>query len=78
MWFEILFTFLMLNRWTRAPALWFGILFHLGIWVMIEVGWFSFYTIALYGVWVPDWFWRRLDGVSAIPPQRWGAAGQAA
>ncbi|RIK76074.1 MAG: hypothetical protein DCC68_20055, partial [Planctomycetota bacterium] len=34
----------------------------LGIYAMIEVGWFSFYTIALYGVWIPDAWWRRYFG----------------
>jgi hypothetical protein len=60
-WWEVLFPLLVLSRHTRAFALWFGVLFHLGIWLTIEVGWFSFYTVALYGVWVPDSFWRRWD-----------------
>jgi hypothetical protein len=58
---EVLFPFLVLSRWTRKWTLWFGILFHLGIWLVLEVGWFSFYSIAFYGVWVPDRFWERLD-----------------
>jgi hypothetical protein len=61
---EVLFPLLMLHRWTRGPALWFGVLFHLGIYLTIEVGWFSFYTLTLYAVFVPDWFWRRFDRVS--------------
>jgi hypothetical protein len=60
-WWEVLFPVLVLFRGTRWLALWFGVMFHLGIWLTIEVGWFSFYTLALYGVWVPDWFWGRLD-----------------
>jgi uncharacterized membrane protein YphA (DoxX/SURF4 family) len=56
-WWEVFFPLLVLNRWTRRWALWFGVLFHVGIWLTIEVGWFSFYTLALYGVWVPDEFW---------------------
>lgn len=60
-WWETLFPLLVLNRHTRAVTLWFGVLFHLGIWLTLEVGWFSFYTLALYAVWVPDWFWERLD-----------------
>jgi uncharacterized membrane protein YphA (DoxX/SURF4 family) len=60
-WWEALFPLLVLNRWTRRWALWFGVLFHLGIWLTIEVGWFSFYTWVFYGVWVPDRFWARWD-----------------
>jgi hypothetical protein len=57
-WWETLFTPLVLCRWTRKWTLWFGVLFHLGIWLTIEVGWFSFYTLCLYAVWIPDSFWR--------------------
>lgn len=60
-WWEALFPLLLLSRRTRIIALWFGILFHLGIHLLIEVGWFSYYTLALYGLWVPDWFWQRFD-----------------
>jgi hypothetical protein len=60
-WWEALFPLLVLPRWTRGPALWFGVLFHLGIYFTIEVGWFSFYTLSFYGVWVPEWYWRRWD-----------------
>jgi hypothetical protein len=58
-WWEALFPLLVLSRWTRRWALWFGVLFHLGIWATIEIGWFSFYSLSLYGVWVPDEFWER-------------------
>lgn len=61
---EVLFTPLVLFRRTRPWALWFGILFHLGIWFTIEVGWFSFYTMSYYGAWVPDTFWERWYGKS--------------
>jgi hypothetical protein len=60
-WWEVLFPLLVLHRWTRKWALLFGILFHVGIWLMIEVGWFSFYTLSFYGVWVPASFWQRFD-----------------
>jgi hypothetical protein len=60
-WWEVLFTPLVLFRWTRALALWFGILFHVGIWLTIEVGWFSFYMLPFYAVWIPDRFWKRWD-----------------
>jgi predicted DCC family thiol-disulfide oxidoreductase YuxK len=61
-WFEVLFTPLVLWQRTRKWTLWFGVAFHLGIYLMIEVGWFSFYTIAMYGVWIPDAWWRRYFG----------------
>jgi hypothetical protein len=58
-WWETLFPLLVLSRWTRRWALWFGVLFHIGIWLTIEIGWFSFYSLTLYAVWVPDEFWER-------------------
>lgn len=61
-WFETLFPLLVLWPRTRKWTLWFGVLFHLGIYLMIEVGWFSFYTIAMYGVWIPDSWWQRYFG----------------
>ena len=59
LWWEVLFPLLVLYRRTRFPALLFGLLFHLGIWLTIEVGWFSFYIMSFYAVWVPDSFWER-------------------
>jgi hypothetical protein len=76
-WFETLFILLVLNRWTRPWALWFGLAFHLGIWLTIEVGWFSFYTCTFYGVWVPDWFWQRYDRLFTGNPPREDQPGQA-
>jgi len=61
-WWETLFPVFMLSRWTRKWALWFGVAFHLGILLTIEIGWFSFYTTALYAVWIPDRFWERWCG----------------
>jgi len=58
-WWEVFFSVLVLFRRTRGFALLFGLLFHLGIYFTIEVGWFSFYTLSFYGVWVPCWFWER-------------------
>jgi hypothetical protein len=56
---ETLFPLLVICRWTRRWTLWFGVLFHVGIYLTIEVGWFSFYTLSLYGVWIPGEFWDR-------------------
>jgi hypothetical protein len=65
-WWETLFPFLVLNRWTRPPALVFGVLFHVGIWLTIEVGWFSFYMFPYYAVWVPDRFWARRSRPASV------------
>jgi hypothetical protein len=51
--FELLFIPLVCFRRTRPWALWCGVLFHLGIVALVEVGWFSFYSLAMYGVWAP-------------------------
>jgi hypothetical protein len=77
-WFETLFPLLMLSRWTRKWTLWFGVLFHIGIWLAIEVGWFSFYTICMYGVWIPDRFWERWLGKRQRLPGRESRQGQGA
>jgi len=61
--FELGFTPLALWRRTRKWVLWAGVLFHLGIFAAIEVGWFSFYTMAMYAAWIPSQWWaRRFDG----------------
>lgn len=58
-WWEFLFPWLVLYRHTRPWTLWFGVLFHVGIFLTLEVGWFSLYTLCFYTVWLPDWFWDR-------------------
>lgn len=58
-WWEVLFPVLVLFRRTRKWTLIFGLLFHLGIWVTLAIGWFSFYSMCLYAVWVPDEYWER-------------------
>jgi hypothetical protein len=88
-WWELFFPLLMLHRWTRRPALAFGVLFHLGIFFTVEIGWFSFYTLSFYGVWVPCRFWARFDappgggptadpGREALSPGRAGGGAPAA
>jgi uncharacterized membrane protein YphA (DoxX/SURF4 family) len=82
-WWETLFpVFMVTNKWTRRAALLFGILFHLGIWFTVEVGWFGFYTMAFYGVFTSCEFWAwwtsrkkqapppAASGVQAAPAQR--------
>lgn len=73
-WWETLFPLGVLFRWTRKWTLWAGVLFHLGIFLTIEIGWFSFYTTALYAVWIPESFWERwtqkkggLPGINGEP-----------
>jgi hypothetical protein len=55
---EVMFPLLVMSRWTRKWTLAYGILFHLGIFVTMAIGWFGFYMIALYGVWTTDAFWE--------------------
>jgi hypothetical protein len=56
---EVFFPLLVVFRPTRKWALLFGILFHLGIWVTVCIGWFSFYMLCFYAVWLPDELWQR-------------------
>jgi hypothetical protein len=58
-WWETLFPLLMLSRWTRKWSLGFGVAFHFGIFMTMEVGWFGFYMTSLYAVWISDEFWAR-------------------
>jgi hypothetical protein len=59
---EVLFPFLLFTRPTRWLALITGLMFHIGIFVMLDIGWFSIYALCYYAVWVPDEFWAWLDG----------------
>jgi hypothetical protein len=74
--FETFFPLLVLYRRTRKWTLWFGVLFHLGIYLSLEVGWFSFYVLCLYGVWVPDAFWDRWARSKKVSPAGASAAGR--
>jgi hypothetical protein len=53
---EVSIPLLVIHRWTRVPALWFGVAFHLGIWVSMELGSFVPYMLCLY---VPLLPWHR-------------------
>ncbi len=48
--------------WTRRPALWFGVAFHLGIWLLMEIGGFAPYMLTLYLPLLP---WERWRGRNA-------------
>ena len=74
-WWEALFPLLVLWRPTRKWALFYGILFHIGIWVTIAIGWFGFYMISFYGVWVPDAFWQKCAHKPAVATELPIAAG---
>lgn len=54
--FEVLFPLLVLVRPIRVYVLWYGVLFHLAIFLTMEVGWFSFYSLAMYPAWLTDRF----------------------
>ena len=54
---ELSFPLLVAIRWTRTPTLILGILFHLGIWASLELGFFSAYMLTMYLPLVP---WERL------------------
>ncbi len=66
--FEVFFPLLVFFPRTRMWTLLAGLCFHLGIYALIEVGWFSFYTMAMYVVWIPDAWWCRRRPDSA--PQK--------
>ena len=53
--------FVLLVMWsrTRKWALYFGICLHLGIWISLEVGWFSLYTLSLYPAWITSAWWEK-------------------
>lgn len=59
---EVGFPLLVLWRWTRIPALVFGVLFHLGIFACMELGFFVPYMLCLYAPLLP---W---GGRSVAPP----------
>jgi hypothetical protein len=54
---ELTFPLLVVFRWTRIPALVLGALFHLGILVSMEIGYFALYMLCFY---VPLLPWERL------------------
>jgi hypothetical protein len=64
-WWEALFPLLVMVRRTRFWALLIGIIFHAGIFLTAEVGWFGCYMLTLYAVWIPDrfWEWRKEKAV---------------
>jgi hypothetical protein len=72
--FELTFPLSVLWSRARTFTLAAGVLFHLGIHAMLQVGWFSFYMLALYVAWVDAGVWRRLLA-RLVPRQRSAAPG---
>ena len=65
---ELTFPVLVLFRWTRVAALVFGVGFHLGIWLTMELGGFAPYMLVLYLPLLPwDWWLRRREQSSVLP-----------
>jgi hypothetical protein len=58
---ELGFLFLVLYRPTRKYTLYFGIAFHVTISLMVEVGWFGFFTMSLYAAFIPDEYWKKRE-----------------
>jgi hypothetical protein len=54
---EVCFIPLVLFKRTRPWALAYGVAFHALIFLSLEVGWFSVYSLALYPIWIADRFW---------------------
>jgi hypothetical protein len=66
---ELSFPFLvMLHRWTRVVALCFGALFHIGIFMTMELGFFVPYALCLYLPLVP-WEWLLDRRKAPEPPE---------
>lgn len=58
MW-ELLFIPLAIWGKTRRWVLYFGVAFHLMVFLTIEVGWFGFYALSWYCAWIPDGWIRN-------------------
>ncbi len=76
MW-ELLFIPLAIWGKTRRWVLYFGVAFHLMVFLTIEVGWFGFYALSWYCAWIPDgwirnqfypWLWKRVPRLAPNPP----------
>ena len=60
---ELCFPALMLSRWTRPATLCVGVLFHVGLLVVLELGLFPLYMLCLYLPFVP---WERFDSTNSL------------
>lgn len=62
---ELTFPLLIAFRWSRAFALWLGVIFHVLTLLTLEVGHFATYSLAFYAIFVP---WERYRGYFAARP----------
>lgn len=65
---EMTFGLLLLNRWTRRAALAFGVALHVGLWVTMELGTFSWVILASYVAFIDP------ELVSRLSARRWLSA----
>ncbi len=79
---EVTFPLTVSLRWTRPVALCFGALFHVGIWVTMELGGFAPYMLSMYLPLLPweRWVdrWRQRRAGPAPPSGRVERTGEAA
>lgn len=64
---EVSFPLLLLTKWTRRLALVFGVLFHLGIFLTMELGGFQLYALCMYLPFVAWERWSRRTDASCQP-----------
>jgi uncharacterized membrane protein YphA (DoxX/SURF4 family) len=65
---ELLFPLLVLIPWLRKPALWMGVLFHVGTGVTMRLGPFPLYMLCLYLPLLPWERWARATGREGEAP----------
>jgi hypothetical protein len=58
---ELAFPFMLFNRYTRRAVLLLGLVMHVGMWSVMEIGPFSWVMISSYVAFIdPDWFAARV------------------
>jgi hypothetical protein len=60
---EILFSLLVLSRWTRWVALAVGAVIHIGIVLLFQMHWFGELMLASYLAFLPDGWFGRVEGL---------------
>ncbi|NOT13407.1 MAG: HTTM domain-containing protein [Methylococcaceae bacterium] len=60
-WWELLFPFLLLNPYIRKPSLLFGLLFHLGLLLTMNLRWFPIIMLSLYPALISNSYFLRLE-----------------
>ena len=59
---EMSFPIMLFHRWTRRVALLMGVFLHLGLWVALELGPFSWVMLASYIAFLDPGFVSRMTG----------------